>query len=306
MLVKSHFDFPKPVASSWRYWGDLPLFQKMALESLLQASLLSVLLIVVLIFRSKVSKSAFLLIFVLDLFVHAWICLPHTGVNIHYTHQQFKNYLRTVPKGYPVPDKGVTSRNLLYAAGKPTAYNLAVIEKQVDGAGYNPFHLRAYSEMMRMPFGQNDIEMLLPDLVYFPTTIRLTDSITTFSTDTAYTYNPLQVINYEDTTQPMAKITLFKPGQIRIHVKLEANRDLMLMQNYYPGWKAFMNKDSTLEINVLNNSMQSVRLPAGDYNVEFRYQRIDLIVAFVLEIVIWVGLFIFLLISVIRKRTILK
>jgi len=85
-----------------------------------------------------------------------------------------------------------------------------------------------------------------------------------------------------DETESHVDIPTYSPNLIRIEAKLSAPGFLVLSDQYFPGWKAFVNHTST-EIRQADYAFRAVYLLAGTYLVEFSYQPLSFTVGSVLS-----------------------
>ena len=92
----------------------------------------------------------------------------------------------------------------------------------------------------------------------------------------------------------------FKPGEIVLHTFTSEKRPVVLAQMWYPGWKAEIDGDISLQINVLNKAMMSVDVPAGEHVIRMYYDRRDCKIAFVIQCA--AAIITFLLILICRGR----
>lgn len=91
-----------------------------------------------------------------------------------------------------------------------------------------------------------------------------------------------------------AKITKYFPQSVEIQTRSDSPRILYLSDNYYPGWKATVDGQST-EIFRANYTFRAVPLISGTHTVKFRYEpesfRLGLITSLV-GLVVWLSLFV--------------
>jgi hypothetical protein len=71
-------------------------------------------------------------------------------------------------------------------------------------------------------------------------------------------------------TKSKAEIVEYQPDEVVIDVKLDRNGFLVLTDNYYPGWKAYVDGKKT-KIYKANFALRAIRLSAGEHKVKFIY-----------------------------------
>ncbi len=80
-----------------------------------------------------------------------------------------------------------------------------------------------------------------------------------------------------------ASITSYKPQEIIINTKTNTAQMLFLSDNYYPGWKAYVDNKET-KIYRADYTFRSIYLPKGDHRITFIYKplsfQIGLIISF--------------------------
>ncbi|MFH1332870.1 MAG: YfhO family protein [archaeon] len=69
-------------------------------------------------------------------------------------------------------------------------------------------------------------------------------------------------------------IDFYSPNKVKLSVSTEKPGFLVISDTYYPGWKAYVNRDET-KIYRANYIMRSVYLPAGENQIEFVYDPLS-------------------------------
>ena len=87
------------------------------------------------------------------------------------------------------------------------------------------------------------LEKDLPNIKYFPTNNN---------------YNQIGITDYEE-------------NKVKINSNSEENEILVLTDNYYPGWKAYVDKKET-EIYRANYTLRAISVPKGNHIIEFAYE----------------------------------
>lgn len=72
--------------------------------------------------------------------------------------------------------------------------------------------------------------------------------------------------NYEK-----ANITTYKENSVEIKLSLERNKILVLTDNYYSGWKAYVDNEP-VEIYRANYTFRAIVVPSGMHIVKFSYE----------------------------------
>lgn len=90
-------------------------------------------------------------------------------------------------------------------------------------------------------------------------------------------------------------ISSYKPKQIIIHAKTNAPQMLFLSDNYYPGWKAYVDNKET-KIYRANYTFRSIYLPKGDHEITFIYKPLSFrtgLVISLLSVILLLIIFVF-------------
>ena len=66
-------------------------------------------------------------------------------------------------------------------------------------------------------------------------------------------------------------ITDYEENKVKISSSSEENEILVLTDNYYPGWKAYLDKKET-EIYRANYTLRAINVPKGNHIIEFAYE----------------------------------
>lgn len=70
-------------------------------------------------------------------------------------------------------------------------------------------------------------------------------------------------------------VTHFEPDRIELSATTDAPGLIVLSEMYDPGWRAFLDGEE-LDIHVANHALSAVPLPAGEHEIELRYDPVSL------------------------------
>ncbi len=113
------------------------------------------------------------------------------------------------------------------------------------------------------------------------------------------TWEPLQTALVEAPTGSIfgasmsrgnAEVTRHEPNRIEVKTSAAAPAILVLSENHYPGWRAYVDGKSVDVIRV-NYNLRGVALPAGDHVIKFIYQPKSVLVGLVVSLLTLVLLF---------------
>lgn len=147
------------------------------------------------------------------------------------------------PKGFPIPDNGalIYEQNDLNPSVSPLYHNTNILTKTVSWDGFNSFKLRRFED-----FKDNQPKAF-----------------------SAALNNPLVHGSLPTTS---VEISSFTPNQIQIDVNASAADSITLLQTYFPGWKAKVD-GKPVPIELVNDVLQRVPVPAGSSTVVFEYSN---------------------------------
>jgi hypothetical protein len=98
-----------------------------------------------------------------------------------------------------------------------------------------------------------------------------------------------------------AEILKFTPEQFAIQVETSEPAILTVAQVEYPGWNITVDGESVSAIHSYG-ALTAIPLEAGDHVVRYRYQPISFYVGAALSLITWIGLIIFSVVLLIRRR----
>jgi len=101
------------------------------------------------------------------------------------------------------------------------------------------------------------------------------------------------------------KITQYEPQKIEITTKTDKPQMLFLSDNYYPGWKAYVN-DKETKIYRANYTFRSVYLPKGNHVVKFIYQPLSFSIGSVISLLSFVTLFTIMILKINKLQKLKK
>jgi uncharacterized membrane protein YfhO len=80
-----------------------------------------------------------------------------------------------------------------------------------------------------------------------------------------------------------AQVTRYEPNQIGLMTKSDAPALLMLSENHYPGWRAYVDSRFVETLRVDYN-LRGVALPAGQHSVQFVYRPKSVYLGFAISL----------------------
>lgn len=101
------------------------------------------------------------------------------------------------------------------------------------------------------------------------------------------------------------KIKKYEPDQVTIDAEFAGKGFVILSDQYYPGWKAFIDNKET-PIYQTNGILRGIVIPPGHHMILFKYAPTNIYAAAVVSSIVFIACLITLLISSLRKKLIPK
>jgi hypothetical protein len=273
---KSGLTFSEEISSATR-------FDNIILQGIIQVLFLSVLILI----TWKINTVKHFSVALLFLFIADGII--STQLSAHYTvlskpnPVEFYKYLKSSPKGFPVPDLNPIEENPdRNAANEFTWMNNNVFPKKVTFDGLVSFKTDGYRYLSDNH--PNLLEAIKKEpVVYFSDDVREDNSIVDFNQNTVFLqtsdYKKLIVKTLRSGKNDTLEISTFSPTKIEIKTSTEFPLILIYQQNYYKGWKVYID-ETEQDLIKSNFTHMSVLVPAGEHTVRFEYSNPTIILVF--------------------------
>jgi hypothetical protein len=258
-------------------------FDNIIVQGVIQIFILSILIFSVLKIKQAKHISAVLLgLFIADGVISTQLSLQYTVISTH-NPIEFSRYLKSSPKGFPVPELNPIGENSdKNAANAFTWMNNNVFPKKVTFDGLVSFKTDGYNFL-----ADNYPDLLeaikKEPVVYYSNDIRNDSLIENFKSNTVFIssddFKKLKVVDFHAGQNDTLEITGFSPTKIEIKTKTEFSQLLVYQQNYYSGWEVFV--DGNRQNLIMSNfTHMSVLVPAGVHTVCFEYKNPLIIIVF--------------------------
>ncbi|WP_346855894.1 hypothetical protein [uncultured Draconibacterium sp.] len=238
----------------------------------------------------KLLSVALLLLFAIDGIVSTQFSINHTVIS-DTNPVRFYNYLKSSPKGFSIPELNPMGENSDKNAGNEfTWMNNNVFPKKVTFDGLVSFKLDGYANL-----ADNYPDLLQKikkePLVYFSDDVRENTKVENFKSNTVFVseldYSLLCSNELRYDTNDRLEITTFSPTAIEIKTSTKSAQLITCQQNYFTGWKVFIDGNEQVLIKS-NFAHMSVLVPGGDHQVYFKYTNQRVIYAFGFSMFIFV------------------
>lgn len=280
-------------------------FNYIVFQGIIQIFLLLLFIVFVLKIKSpKYFLSALLFLFVLDGIISTQLNLHYTVVGVS-NPVKFYQYLKSSPKGFPIPEMNPIGENSdKNASNEFTWMNNNVFPKKVTFDGTVAFKSDGYKKL-----ADNYPELLeaikKEALVYFSDDVRLESSIVNFKTNTVFlNENDFKIVkdkNLGDSENNVLEITGFSPTEIQLKTKINHAQLLVYQQNFYTGWRVFVDGIEQ-ELLKSNFTHMAVFVPAGEHAVLFKYENKRIINIFIFTSFLFFTLLLWFLFSCVRQH----
>jgi len=273
---KSGINFTEELFNSTR-------FDNIILQGVFQIfMLLTFILIIWKIKTVKYFTTALLLLFITDGVVNTQLS-THLTVLSTTNPVKFYSYLKSSPKGFPIPELNPIEENSDRNAGNEFIWmNNNVFPKKITFDGLVSFKIDGYDFL-----SDNHPDLLeaikKEAVVYFSDDIRADSSIANFKSNTVFLqasdFKKLTGNNFGSGENDKLEITGFSPSKIEINTSTTFPQLLVYQQNYYNGWEVYVDGIET-ELFKSNFAHISVLVPAGEHTVVFEYKNKVVIYSF--------------------------
>jgi Bacterial membrane protein YfhO len=104
-----------------------------------------------------------------------------------------------------------------------------------------------------------------------------------------------------DLSRDRSTLTANEPEHLRLHVETDAPGLLMLSEIYYPAWRAYVD-GQPVRLYVTDAVLRAVPLPAGEHDVELRYESLTLAIGLIVSLASSAGLAVLGVASALERR----
>lgn len=132
------------------------------------------------------------------------------------------------------------------------------------------------------------------DLIFNPK-LDLSQDIILEEKPSELTDSDKRIINLSSSDKnSFVKIKDYEPERIKILVKTNVPQILFISDNYYPGWKAYVDNKET-KIYRANYTFRGIYIPAGEYVIKYTYEPISIKIGLIVSLL---SLFLYIFIIV--------
>ncbi len=220
---------------------NLSLDNTIAISSIIQIFFL----ILIFLFVKQKKYRLLKIVFAVELVINAFLCTPFFTVS---SYSLWKvNAILYSAKGFPIQTKPLTEAPASFTDNKNNTWaNVNVFNKEISA---NPSY--------RGPLALKENLNLMSD-----------------SSKRESNFNHIPVFIEGSTTYDSnnLKIIFMKPSHVSVQVNSPEKTKIRLLQNYFPGWKAYYN-NSNIGFIERDKPGLTVAIPAGKGIIDFKYER---------------------------------
>lgn len=268
-------------------------FDNMALQGIIQSALLFILIL--LVWRIKQSgwlSSVLLLLMVADGVISTQLSTHYTVLS-NTNPVAFYKYLKSSPKGFPVPGLNPIGENSDRNAASPfTWINNNVFPKKVTFDGLVSFKTDGYMHLSDKHPGLLEAIKKEP-LLYFSGDARIDSAISDYQTNTVFLspadFKKPASSHFQPANDNKLEIVHFAPAKIEIKTTTSTPQLLVYQQNYFTGWGAELDGAPT-EIFKVNFTHMAVLVPPGNHTIVFQYKNNAILVSFAFTLLLFLVL----------------
>lgn len=188
--------------------------------------------------------------------------------------------LENIPSGFPTPQWDLPMKTFTDSEHNVHfSYlwkSLSFYRKTPSLDGISPYTFFTTAEAIRT--GEYDKFKELP-FVFFAEELNRDGTLNEVSVDTL-SYSKMNIAS-------------FSPNQVTIDVHPERNTQLILAQNNYPHWKAFID-DNPVDIKTVSHTFMGIDLPKGQHRVHFEFRPERVISCFKISLISFMSVLLYL------------
>jgi len=299
-------------SSIYEYLNQINLKQTILIQSVIQLFLLISFLIVFYVLkymrRVNIDNKLYIILIVtfgiVDIFIAAKLNSPLSVYGNDSLKKAIYTEVKKQPEGFPIPDLNINIVDITDVGNINILWrNLNIFYKKTSCRGRNPYQ---YKNFILLEESEYYKDILNNPLVYIAQNFySYTENIDSVffeqnKNNIAFLDSIPENIIKNDSIIYNIEITDYSANKIETEVTANKNSILVFVQNFVPGWKAYVN-EKEVEIFYVNYSLCGINIPQGTNKVEFKFQpKIVIILFFVSEISFFI-LLIFTIILFIRK-----
>ena len=308
-LTHLHFSEIKDIIKNVIVYSDnqqSTIYGHIAFQGIIQLGLLLAFIVLMRICKPDKLKLIFVSLVVIDLLIAVQLNLPYTVVYKNSNPVAMHQWQKSLPVSFPIPDKHYIADNAdIEMSFMPLYMNTSTYYKTPSADGYSLLMLSQYElsahKSLEKEVWKNPL-VFLSSKVY--SNELLNDTLRKIQPSDLYfdsaTFAKIVATNISGSKNDTIWISHFSPNKIELKVITDSAKMLCLLQNYYPGWKVYIDSVES-DIYKANFTFMATKVPAGNHSVMFVYQNTSIKFAFIIGNTLLVLLILVLIILYVRK-----
>ncbi|MEN8121931.1 MAG: YfhO family protein [Bacteroidota bacterium] len=291
LFMMERWKFLKLFTEGWLYFNNIADVDE---RIFFQGGITIVLLVLLAFFiRQKQLQNTFFkrlvfVVFVLDILISVQLNLYATVVSKFHVKEINKSFEKT-PDDYPFPSlktnmDQITDQKMVHNI--PYIWkNMAIYQKKPSSDGVNPYSFTTMDKALK----NNNYDALINHpVLFFASRINNNNTVDTNSIDKK-SYQNLKIIDFNN-------------NKLKVKVSTDTVKQLVFLQNYYPGWQATIDNQKQPILKV-NNTFMAIKIPKGKHKITFNFYPKRVVYAAYISIASWLIFMVFLIgAKVVRKH----
>lgn len=285
----------KEIAAAFQQLIDLTEFSLLSLNTHIIFNLIILLVIIAVVIQLKYWLrlsfiiTVFLFVF-LDLGIQTMLTFPRT-ISYHFKYEDFKPFFKELPNEIHQPKvdqalKYFDDNNGLMAVGG-IWFNKSIFNKTISFKGYNPFKTKHYETALK----DSSLIYNIENPLFFFAKSKKSD---TSSLQKGLVWGDENFDHIEDSQTQILSINVgYNEFNASVVNESQNSQWLLLNQNFYPRWKAFID-GAEVPIFMINTHIMGVQVPSnGAHKVQFKYYAPYMVYLAIINIIAYILVFIY-------------
>lgn len=268
--------------------------QHIAVQSIIQACFVALLIMVMLVFKSNRIKYPLLTFLIcVDLLFAAQLNTPYTAYFHNLTAKEALDRHKDLPKGFPAQkNMTIEEAGKIPSPGHPYWQNMNDFNKQISAEGFNSFSFTSYDDLeYKYPFVffqmQKNHLLMLSDKLRHDASIEIANQKKKYKPNHVYLndndFGVVRTIRMQHLPSDTAVLVNYNANHFVVKTKTTDTQILTIFQKDYTGWKAYVNNEN-VPIYRSNYNFMTIVLPSGTNTVEFRYKNYYVLAGFIISV----------------------
>lgn len=267
------------------FFDTATIHDRIFLQAFLSTGVLLIFLLILKKFKANVRSLLLICLVAIDMIIATQLNIYHTVVGYE-SPVPTQQVIKSLPKGFPLPNMDEKIMDIRGTNLVPIPYlwrNLDIFHKKTSYTGYTPY---GFSSMNKCETEGLFHSVIKNPLLYLADRLKVDNIIDSLSIDSS--------------SSSKIQIKEFNPNYVKIKVELDKRQLLTFVQNYYKGWRVYVN-NKEFGLIQSNYTFMSVWLQKGENWVTFKYEPKIILIAFYISTFLLFSLMMFILTKSIKN-----